>query len=113
MGLQNGEYERSHARDEKLRNDDEDVLYPQDESRFRAQVPSTRPGSSPILDRVLYEISEICPAATRMVVSHETLSVAIMIVSIVQIFVLAVSTGRRLLIGITTFDREQLFALLR
>ena len=25
--LQNGEYERSHARDKKLRNDDEDVLY--------------------------------------------------------------------------------------
>jgi len=25
--LQNCEYERSHARDEKLRNDDEDVLY--------------------------------------------------------------------------------------
>ena len=25
--LQNGEYERSHARDEKLRNNDKDVLY--------------------------------------------------------------------------------------
>jgi hypothetical protein len=25
--LQNGEYERSHSRDEKLRNNDKDVLY--------------------------------------------------------------------------------------
>ena len=36
VGFQNGEYERRHARDEKLRNDDEDVLYPLIEARTHA-----------------------------------------------------------------------------
>jgi len=37
LWLQNGEYERSHARDEKLRNDDEDVLYPLEVAHMRAE----------------------------------------------------------------------------
>jgi hypothetical protein len=58
-----------------------------------------------------------------MGVSHEAMSVAIMlrpiIVPIVRVFGLALShlptiwPGPRLLVGITTFSREQLFVLLR
>jgi hypothetical protein len=70
----------------------------QDDSCLRAQAPLTRP-RNPILDRILSEIGEIYPAATRMGVSHETLSVAIML--------------PHLFVRITAFHCEQLIVLLR
>jgi hypothetical protein len=50
----------------------------QDDPCFCAQTSSTRPVSaSPVLDHVLSDIREIHPAATRVHVSHEALSIAI------------------------------------
>jgi len=91
----------------------------QDDSCFRAQAPLTRPGN-PILDHILSGIGKIYPAATRMGISHETLSVAItlrlIIVPIVRVFLIALSpimSDPHLFVRITAFHREQLIVLLR
>ena len=41
--LQNGEYERSHTRDEKLRNNDKDVLYTLQRARAKKSMRASYP----------------------------------------------------------------------
>ena len=137
LWLQDGEYQRGQARHEELRDDDEDVVYTlaymqeeterkkdvgvncltqgdrfwvertnQDDPCFRAQVSSFGP-ACPVLNHVLSKVREIYPAAARVDVPHEALSITVklcpIILTIIRVFLV-----RFLLLRSVTSDRHRL-----
>lgn len=98
----------------------------QDDPCFCAQTSSNRPVSAFPALAVLSDIREIYPTATRIDVSHEALSILInlcpIIMTIFRAFLVALSLLDLVaadcplfvvVIGIFTFDCEQLFILLQ
>lgn len=99
----------------------------QDDPCFCAQTSSTRPvRASPVLDHVLSDIREIYPAASRVDVSHEALSIAIslcpIVMTIIRVFLVRLSLFHPVaadcplvvvVIGIFTFDCKQFLVLLQ